>query len=138
MSFEIKPCQFVYSILFFVCLFRCKVTINFSFMQITCIFLHFLLIIFCQAYCLAQFLSQNLRQYLFSFGMKKFLLLCISILQVAFLPLFAQHTLSGTILSKTDGAPIEMATIRLFVYPTEDMYSLYAPGRILLSTNRPS
>ena len=53
--------------------------------------------------------------------MKKFLLLCISILQVAFLPLFAQHTLSGTILSKTDGAPIEMATIRLFVYPPKDM-----------------
>ena len=28
----------------------------------------------------------------------------------------AQHTLSGTILSKTDGAPVEMATIRLFSY----------------------
>ena len=48
--------------------------------------------------------------------MKKFLLLCISILQVAFVPLFAQHTLSGTLLSKTDGAPIEMATVRLFSY----------------------
>lgn len=48
--------------------------------------------------------------------MKKFLLLCISILQVAVLPLFAQHTLSGTLLSKTDGAPIEMATVRLFSY----------------------
>lgn len=48
--------------------------------------------------------------------MKKFLLLCIFILQVAFVPLFAQHTLSGTLLSKTDGAPIEMATVRLFSY----------------------
>ena len=48
--------------------------------------------------------------------MKKFLFLCISILQVAFVPLFAQHTLSGTLLSKTDGAPIEMATVRLFSY----------------------
>ena len=28
----------------------------------------------------------------------------------------AQHNLSGTILSKTDGAPVEMATIRLFAY----------------------
>ena len=28
----------------------------------------------------------------------------------------AQHTLSGTLLSKTDGAPVEMATIRLFSY----------------------
>jgi len=31
-------------------------------------------------------------------------------------PVMAQHTLSGTILSKTDGAPVEMATVRLFSY----------------------
>lgn len=30
--------------------------------------------------------------------------------------LLAQHTLSGTILSKTDNAPVEMATVRLFQY----------------------
>mgnify|MGYP003442751267 CR=1 FL=1 len=30
--------------------------------------------------------------------------------------LVAQHTLSGTVLSKNNGAPIEMATIRLFAY----------------------
>ena len=33
----------------------------------------------------------------------------------------AQKTLSGTILSKTDGQPIEMATVRLFAYPKEFM-----------------
>ena len=37
------------------------------------------------------------------------------------IPLMAQHTLSGTILSKTDGAPIEMATVRLFAYPKANM-----------------
>lgn len=30
--------------------------------------------------------------------------------------MLAQHTLSGTILSKTDNAPVEMATVRLFQY----------------------
>ena len=30
--------------------------------------------------------------------------------------MLAQHTLSGTILSKTDNAPVEMATVRLFSY----------------------
>ena len=83
-------------------------------------FLHFFPIIFCQAYCLAQFLLQNYKQYVRSVykieGMKKFLILGISFLQVVFVPLFAQHTLSGTLLSKTDGAPIEMATVRLFSY----------------------
>ena len=33
----------------------------------------------------------------------------------------AQKTLSGTILSKTDGQPIEMATVRLFAFPPKDM-----------------
>ena len=33
----------------------------------------------------------------------------------------AQKTLSGTILSKTDGQPIEMATVRLFAYPSKDL-----------------
>ena len=33
----------------------------------------------------------------------------------------AQKTLSGTILSKTDGQPVEMATVRLFAYPKLNM-----------------
>ncbi|MBQ2438718.1 MAG: carboxypeptidase regulatory-like domain-containing protein, partial [Paludibacteraceae bacterium] len=48
--------------------------------------------------------------------MKKFLLCCVYFLSLVNIPLLAQHTLSGTILSKTDGAPIEMATVRLFSY----------------------
>jgi 5-hydroxyisourate hydrolase-like protein (transthyretin family) len=32
----------------------------------------------------------------------------------------AQKTLSGTILSKTDGQPVEMATVRLFAYDGAD------------------
>lgn len=48
--------------------------------------------------------------------MKKFLLSCVYFLSLINIPLLAQHTLSGTILSKTDGAPVEMATVRLFSY----------------------
>lgn len=33
----------------------------------------------------------------------------------------AQKTLSGTILSKTDGQPVEMATVRLFAFPKLNM-----------------
>jgi hypothetical protein len=33
----------------------------------------------------------------------------------------AQQTLSGTVLSKTDGQPIEMATVRLIAYPKTSM-----------------
>ena len=33
----------------------------------------------------------------------------------------AQKTLSGTILSKTDGRPVEMATVRLFAFPKLNM-----------------
>ena len=33
----------------------------------------------------------------------------------------AQKTLSGTIVSKTDGQPVEMATVRLFSYPKLNM-----------------
>ena len=40
------------------------------------------------------------------------LLLCVA----AATAMMAQKTLSGTILSKTDGAPVEMATVRLFTY----------------------
>ncbi len=46
--------------------------------------------------------------------MKKILLFVFFI--VSSMIVQARHTLSGTILSKTDGAPIEMATIRLFSY----------------------
>ena len=46
--------------------------------------------------------------------MKKLALL-ISIIVMS-VTIQAQHNLSGTILSKTDGAPVEMATVRLFAY----------------------
>ena len=46
--------------------------------------------------------------------MKKLALL-ISVIVMS-ITIQAQHNLSGTILSKTDGAPVEMATIRLFAY----------------------
>lgn len=35
--------------------------------------------------------------------------------------IMAQQTLSGTVLSKTDGQPIEMATVRLIAYPKTSM-----------------
>ena len=44
----------------------------------------------------------------------------ILLLCVAAATAIAQKTLSGTILSKTDGQPIEMATVRLFVYNGAD------------------
>jgi hypothetical protein len=34
---------------------------------------------------------------------------------------WAQYTLSGTVVSKTDNSPIEMATVRLFVFPKANM-----------------
>ena len=43
------------------------------------------------------------------------LLLCLVVATVV-----AQKTLSGTILSKTDGLPVEMATVRLFAYNGAD------------------
>ena len=43
------------------------------------------------------------------------LLLCLIVVSV-----MAQKTLSGTILSKTDGQPIEMATVRLFAHHGAD------------------
>ena len=46
--------------------------------------------------------------------MKKLALL-ISVIVIS-ITIQAQHNLSGTILSKTDGAPVEMATVRLFAY----------------------
>ena len=51
--------------------------------------------------------------------MKKFsiILLLLSVVTA----IMAQKTLSGTILSKTDGQPVEMATVRLFVYPKLSM-----------------
>lgn len=45
----------------------------------------------------------------------------ILILFVIAMTAMAQKTLSGTILSKTDGQPIEMATVRLFAYPKASM-----------------
>ena len=50
--------------------------------------------------------------------MKRLTTLCIliTLLANATSYMLAQHTLSGTILSKTDNAPVEMATVRLFSY----------------------
>lgn len=50
--------------------------------------------------------------------MKRITTLCIliTLLANATSYMLAQHTLSGTILSKTDNAPVEMATVRLFSY----------------------
>ena len=51
--------------------------------------------------------------------MKRFsviLLLCVTVVSV-----MAQKTLSGTILSRTDGRPVEMATVRLFMFPKLNM-----------------
>ena len=54
----------------------------------------------------------------------------------------AQKTLSGTILSKTDGQPIEMATVRLFAYNGADSTLVqgaqtYYDGLFILSNIRP-
>ena len=50
--------------------------------------------------------------------MKRITTLCIllTLLANATSYTLAQHTLSGTVLSKTDNAPVEMATVRLFSY----------------------
>ena len=54
--------------------------------------------------------------------MKKFSIILL-LLSVA-TAIMAQKTVSGTILSKTDGQPVEMATIRLFAFPK---FSMPAP-----------
>ena len=51
--------------------------------------------------------------------MKKFSIILL-LLSVA-TAIMAQKTVSGTILSKTDGQPLEMATIRLFAFPKLSM-----------------
>lgn len=55
--------------------------------------------------------------------------------------IMAQKTLSGTILSKTDGGPIEMATVRLFAYNGADSTLVqgaqtYYDGLFILSNIR--
>ena len=50
--------------------------------------------------------------------MKKIIILLL--LCVVTVTSMAQKTLSGTILSKTDGQPVEMATVRLFAYEGSD------------------
>ena len=64
------------------------------------------------------------------------LLLC-----VAAATAMAQKTLSGTILSKTDGQPVEMATVRLFAYEGGDSTMVqgaqtYYDGLFILSNIR--
>lgn len=50
--------------------------------------------------------------------MKRLSILFVLLVYVA--SVIAQKTLSGTVLSKTDGQPIEMATVRLFAYHGTD------------------
>ena len=56
--------------------------------------------------------------------------------------IIAQHTLSGTILSKTDNTPIDMATVRLFTYHGTDSTLVqgaqtYQDGLFILNNVRP-
>ena len=65
------------------------------------------------------------------------LLLCVA----AATAMMAQKTLSGTILSKTDGKPVEMATVRLFTYNGTDSTLVqgaqtYYDGLFILSNIR--
>ena len=66
----------------------------------------------------------------------------IIILFVMALSVMAQKTLSGTILSKTDGQPVHMATVRLFEYNVADSTLVqgaqtYDDGLFILSNIRP-
>lgn len=47
-------------------------------------------------------------------------ILSFMLLLIVTTAIMAQHTLSGTILSKTDNTPIDMATVRLFTYQGTD------------------
>lgn len=47
-------------------------------------------------------------------------ILSFMLLLIVTTAIMAQHTLSGTILSKTDNSPIDMATVRLFTYQGTD------------------
>ena len=47
-------------------------------------------------------------------------ILSFMLLLIVTTAIMAQHTLSGTILSKTDNTPIDMATVRLFTYHGTD------------------
>ena len=56
--------------------------------------------------------------------------------------IMAQHTLSGTILSKTDNSPIDMATVRLFTHHGTDSTLVqgaqtYQDGLFILNNVRP-
>ena len=71
--------------------------------------------------------------------MKKITILLL--LCVAATTAMAQKTLSGTILSKTDGQPVEMATVRLFAYEGGDSTMVqgaqtYYDGLFILSNIR--
>ena len=65
----------------------------------------------------------------------------VLLLFVVAMTAMAQKTLSGTILSKTDGMPIEMATVRLFAYHNSDSTLVqgaqtYDDGLFILSNIR--
>ena len=49
-------------------------------------------------------------------NMKRVSLICLILLCCGTMRSFAQYTLSGTVVSKSNGVPVEMATIRLFSY----------------------
>ena len=71
--------------------------------------------------------------------MKKIIILLL--ISVAAATAMAQKTLSGTILSKTDGQPVEMATVRLFAYEGGDSTMVqgaqtYYDGLFILSNIR--
>ena len=72
--------------------------------------------------------------------MKKItLIICLFVVAAAAM---AQKTLSGTIVSKTDGQPVEMATVRLFAYHGADSIMVqgaqtYYDGLFILSNIRP-
>ena len=69
--------------------------------------------------------------------MKKItLIICLFVMAAAAM---AQKTLSGTIVSKLDGQPVEMATVRLFAYNGADSTMVqgaqtYYDGLFILST----
>ena len=71
--------------------------------------------------------------------MKKFTLILI-LTGIAFTTAIAQKSLSGNIVSKNDGQPIELATIRLFTYQGADSTLVqgtqtYYDGEFLLRNN---
>ena len=69
-------------------------------------------------------------------------ILSFMLLLIVTTAIMAQHTLSGTILSKTDNTPIDMATVRLFTHHGTDSTLVqgaqtYQDGLFILNNVRP-